>query len=419
MSLVLALPWELRLAVLAIVGTLVGAAVNLGVYRLAWHQRSISPWGPADPAAPPRRWSDRTPVLGWLGLRREAAIHGSGFWVRPMAVELLVGAGLPTFYWWEVVEGRLLPGALVALGVSPIALHLQFASHAVLLALLLLASLIDVDEKTIPDAVTLPGAILGLIAATLYPWSLLPIAFQWAGQGPVLEPLMLTSPLDRPVWLDGFPQPWSLVLGLACWWAWCVALMPRTWYTRHGLRRAVQLSLARTAREPATRWLAVLGCVGSAAIVGVWGVAGAHWLGLLTGLVGLAAGGGIVWIVRNAATAVLAREAMGFGDVTLMAMIGTFLGWQSCVLIFFLAPLAGLVVGVLVLLLRRETEIPYGPFLCLATLGLLVYWPGLWQWARPIFALGTYLVPVMGGCVLVLAAMLAVIQLAKRFLSVS
>lgn len=408
-------PVEVRLILLGLVGALLGSLVNLGVCRLAWNQRSISPWWRPDPAAPPRRWTDRLPIVGWFGLRRESSLHGPGFWVRPLLVELVVAAGLPALYWWEVINSRLLPAPLVILGARPIVvLHVQYALHVVLLTLLLLASLIDFDEKTIPDAVTLPGALIGLVAAACYPLALLPAGVQWGGQGPLVEPLTLTAPLPYPEALLGFPRPWSLVLALACWWAWCVALMPRTWYTRHGLGRALRLSLARMGRERATRGMALLGVAGSAGIVGLWLLSGLHWVGLLTAVVGLAAGGAIVWVVRVVGGVVLGREAMGFGDVTLMAMIGTFLGWQSCLLIFFLAPLAGLVMGVLVLLLRRETEIPYGPFLCLATLGLLLFWPGLWNWARPIFALGSYLAVVMAACVVVLAAMLGLVQLAKR-----
>ena len=41
-------------------------------------------------------------------------------------------------------------------------------------------------------------------------------------------------------------------------------------------------------------------------------------------------------------------------DVTLMAMIGAFLGWQACVLIFFLSPFFGLVPPVLALLSRSK-----------------------------------------------------------------
>ena len=52
----------------------------------------------------------------------------------------------------------------------------------------------------------------------------------------------------------------------------------------------------------------------------------------------------------------LRREAMGFGDVTLMAMIGAFLGWQAAVLTFFLAPFFGLAHALWKLVVyRRET----------------------------------------------------------------
>ena len=115
---------------------------------------------------------------------------------------------------------------------------------------------------------------------------------------------------------------------------------------------------------------------------------------MLTALVGLAASGGIVWAVRLIGTAALRREAMGFGDVTLMMMIGTFLGWQAGLILFFLAPFAGLVIGLMQLVLRRDDVIPYGPFLCLAAAAVVVGWAPIWNWAQPIFGLG-WLVPAM------------------------
>ncbi len=64
-------------------------------------------------------------------------------------------------------------------------------------------------------------------------------------------------------------------------------------------------------------------------------------MGLFTALLGLVGSGGIVWAVRLIGTAALRREAMGFGDVTLMMMVGTFLGWQACLIAFFISPFAG------------------------------------------------------------------------------
>ena len=147
--------------------------------------------------------------------------------------------------------------------------------------------------------------------------------------------------------------------------------------------------------------------MGSLAIAVVWFRGGLGWQGLLTALVGMLASGGFVWLVRIIGSATLRREAMGFGDVTLMAMIGVYLGWQPCLVVFFLAPLAGLIVGLLRLLLCRDREIPYGPFLCLAAFLLIVRWQSIWDYTQGIFALGWFAPLLMLACLMLMALMLS------------
>jgi len=86
----------------------------------------------------------------------------------------------------------------------------------------------------------------------------------------------------------------------------------------------------------------------------------------LTSVFGLAVGGGMTWIVRTLGRWVFRREALGFGDVLLMGLIGAVMGWQGAVLVFFLAPFFGLVYGVVALVRGRGREVPYGPFLSMA-----------------------------------------------------
>ena len=123
-----------------------------------------------------------------------------------------------------------------------------------------------------------------------------------------------------------------------------------------------------------------------------------HWDGFWVGVVGLIVGGGLTQSVRVIGSLALRREAMGFGDVTLMAMIGSFLGWEASVLTFFLAPFFGLshaLAKLFVYLGKRlsgkggtsaDREIPFGPYLSMAALVLLFSWPWLWPgWAKPRF----------------------------------
>jgi prepilin signal peptidase PulO-like enzyme (type II secretory pathway) len=96
----------------------------------------------------------------------------------------------------------------------------------------------------------------------------------------------------------------------------------------------------------------------------------------------------IVWGVRIVGWVALRKEAMGFGDVTLMAMIGTYLGWQTCLIIFFLSPLTALFVSVTQWILTGRRDIAFGPYLALTAVVVIVYWEPVWGVAKFYFQAG-------------------------------
>ncbi len=385
-------------------GAVVGGQVNRGIYRLAWTPRRIGPWSAPPAGAPPRCWYDRLPILGWWTLRREAVLIGAGFWLRPLLLEFALAAGLVALYFFEIDLG-LLPKQAAASAPDVEMLVAQFFGHAILLALMTVATFIDFDEQTIPDTVTLPGTLVGLLLAATLPVGGLPV-WQRIGASSDVEavPLRLTS-----------PQPWSatlddstgLFIGVACFIVWCYALIPKRWIGRRGVWRGVIYWWAGMLRSGWCGPMASLAVVGSAAIGGVWWLGGEWWRSLLSSLVGMAAGGALVWTFRAVFGMVLNEEAMGFGDVTLMAMIGAFLGWQATLIVFFLAPFAAVFIAVGQWLLTGRRDIAFGPYLCLAAAFLIVRWDAIWNRSMVgLFALGWLIPVVVGLCVLVMGPML-------------
>lgn len=414
MNLILAIPLPVRLVVLFVFGTLAGALVNWAVYRLAWNRRSISPWSAPATNAPKRRAIDRVPLVGWLSLRRESALQGRGFWVRPMVVELVAGLILAALYVWEVENAARLWAFVGAAPPPPefltanlaLADHLRYLGHVVLVSLMLAASLIDLDEKTIPDSITVPGTLVALALAALYPWSLPAAAHFVIAAQPQVEFLTLASPNVWPPGLDALPMLTGLTVALACWTLWCGGLLPRHWNTGRGWALAARVFFHRLRVERLTYAIVVMWFIGAAAIALVaWQAGIARWAALVTALVGIAAGGGIVWAVRVIGGSVLGREAMGFGDVTLLSLIGAFLGWQACLMIFFVAPFFGLAFAIVNWVLHREREVPYGPFLCLGAVAVMLKWPAFWAQTADLFGL-PWLVPAVIACGLVLLGVL-------------
>ncbi len=104
-----------------------------------------------------------------------------------------------------------------------------------------------------------------------------------------------------------------------------------------------------------------------------------HLHGLAWSLAGLGMGAGVTYLVRWASALILGREALGFGDVTLMAMIGSFLGWQATLCVFLLAPLCGIFVALASWIFTGRSFVPYGPYLGLAALIVMFSWRWLWE----------------------------------------
>ena len=66
-------------------------------------------------------------------------------------------------------------------------------------------------------------------------------------------------------------------------------------------------------------------------------------------------------------------SCMGLGDVTLMALIGALLGAQGALITFIIAPFIGSIVGIVILVTKKDHIIPYGPFLSLAALVVFIW----------------------------------------------
>ena len=322
--------------------------------------RSLKPeprWWESHPKA--NRVLDSLPVLRWWFIsRREYASPIHIPWRYPL-LELMNGMLFVLVYYFEVplhTDSPLTESCLFskwgaeanpdALLLSPMMfLHLRYCWHLFLIESLVVATVIDLNFMIIPDGSTVPAMFVGILGGGLFgQFWLMPIWFQERSIRLVLEP-------NLPSWT-------------------------------HGL----------FLKETVPAWIAN------------W----THLHGLLVSLAGFLIGGGSVWLIRLISRWTLKQEAMGFGDVTLMAAVGCFLGWQPALIVFFVAPALAMVAAIFMMPVSQSREIPYGPYLSLATLIVLLNWKNFSRLAEGFFAWGP-LVIVMGVLVLSLLGTLLLI----------
>lgn len=107
-----------------------------------------------------------------------------------------------------------------------------------------------------------------------------------------------------------------------------------------------------------------------------------HLHGLVWSLTGVLTGASVIWAGRLAARGILGFHAIGFGDVTLMGMVGAFIGWQPVLCAIALSPFVGIILGAAVWMCTGRTYVAFGPYLCGGTVLVLFLWHRLWETER-------------------------------------
>jgi len=101
--------------------------------------------------------------------------------------------------------------------------------------------------------------------------------------------------------------------------------------------------------------------------------------GFLQALLGAAVGFALLWGVAQAGAWVFREEAMGGGDIKMMAMIGSFVGWRGVLLTVF----AGAALGSLIfvpLSLKKKRLVPFGVFLAVGAAVTFVFGDAILAW---------------------------------------
>ncbi|ADV66444.1 Prepilin peptidase [Deinococcus maricopensis DSM 21211] len=361
------------MAVLAgVLGLLVGSFSNVLIYRLPRRENIAFPPSHCTNCNHQLGALDLVPVFSWLALRGKCRYCGAPIRVRYPLVELATGA----LY------------ALMAVVFPFSAVGASLLGLLVLMTLLLVASMIDADTRTIPDSLTLPGAALGLAFAVLNERTGASSAglpsFPEALRGMLLGAgvLMLIDLLGswvlrrfRERQYPDFPigyQQVALATLVGAWggvW-WGVAAALASTAVNVVARRVVRVpdlltlggllvsvAVASTGVGPGLILMVqnALAATGAAALI-----AGAYW-----------------WTQPEPADTgdddAFDASAMGFGDVKLAAVIGAFLGWEQFLVALVVAVLAGAVLGVVQLAIWRENRLKFGPYLAIGALVALLF----------------------------------------------
>lgn len=371
----------LTLAVLAgVLGALIGSFGNVVIWRLPRGESIVFPGSHCPKCDRPLGVLDLVPIVSYLALRGRCRSCKAPISVRYPLIEALMAALF----------------VVITLRWSPLEYGAAALPLLAVVAMLLMAAIIDIEHYILPDVLTLGALAVALVgayftgAAAELPTPTAALVGALVGAGVLvlinrLGALVLRRFADtkerlHPIGLDQVNLaalvgalaglPWGLAAGAL---SVLVNLVSRRLVRlpeplSYGLWLVALLLTTTSFTVPTT--VAVAGSVMAA---GAWALLGA-----------------LYWWLHDLRKGEASEEvepghddepvAMGFGDVKLAAALGAVLGWEKFLVSLFVAVSLGALLGVISRMAGGSRLIPFGPYLLAGGLAALFFADALLAW---------------------------------------
>ena len=350
-------------------GCCIGSFLNVVIYRLPRDESLVKPPSACPECGKHILFYDNIPLISWLLLGRKCRYCKTPISPRYFVIELLTGlvfTGLFFLYFRTNLRAGM-PSFLQGGWFI-------YLTSIILLAAFIAASSIDLQFWVIPVYICWFVTAVGLIASGLGVY--------------VIDPAVIGRYALLP---SASPNTASLATGAAIglaisWTLLATGLIKRSYEDspeHPGKSTEPQLNHYLEIWKEIIFLLPIIICSAAAYwITRKTPPIQAWWLvfsqkpviaGLLGSLWGYFVGCAVVWATRIFGTLAFGKEAMGLGDVHLMGAAGAVIGPAFVVVAFFIAPFFGLTWAGLRMFFKKTRQIPYGPFLSLGVLVVMIF----------------------------------------------
>ncbi len=332
-------------SVVFVFGAVIGSFLNVCIYRMPLDQSVVTPPSHCPHCNQGIRWIDNIPLISYLALGRKCRHCGTRISPRYFLVELLT-AILFLLIWISFKDSHPV--------LCPI--------YWLLLGGLIAGSFIDLEHYIIPNELTLGGIVVGFLASVAVP------SLQHTQSNGLATLKSLAGILVGGIMLYMIAEMGKLLFG-----RYRVELPPDTTITIADGKlklpdEELPLSDLFSRESDKIRFIATTLRFADKEFHNVKVIVRENTITVDGADYPLTVA---VTIEATTHQLILPREAMGMGDVKLLAAIGAFLGWQATLFSVFLSAAAGSIVSLAFIAVGKkdfQSRIPYGPYIALGAI---------------------------------------------------